>query len=174
MSARAARRSLDQRAITVAGALRFRPLADGVPEILAGAAGLENPVRWVHSVEAPRVATLLHGGELLLMTGLGLPDDEAGQRRFIASLAERGVAGVVIELGSALTRIPRGLVSEAEARNLPLIALHREVPFVEVTEVLHRELVNQQTIALERGEEAHRRFTELVLEGAGVAEVLQA
>src|SRR5579871_853928 len=60
MSARAARRSLDQRAITVAGALRFRPLADGVPEILAGAAGLQHAVRWVHSVEAPRVATLLH------------------------------------------------------------------------------------------------------------------
>jgi hypothetical protein len=67
------RASADLRGITVAAALRSRPLADGVPEILAGAAGLNKPVRWVHSVEAPRIASLLRGGELLLMTGIGLP-----------------------------------------------------------------------------------------------------
>lgn len=164
----------DSRGITVAAALRSRPLADGVPEILAGAAGLNKPVRWVHSVEAPRIASLLRGGELLLMTGMGIAEDEPAQRRFIVSLAERDVAGVVIELGTVLTKIPPALLSEAEARSLPLIALHREVPFVEVTEVLHREIVNHQALALERGEEAHRRFTDLVLEGAGVAEVLEA
>jgi purine catabolism regulator len=160
--------------MTVAAALRSRPLADGVPEILAGAAGLDNPVRWVHSVEATRIASLLRGGELLLLTGMGLPDDESAQRRFIASLAERQVAGLVIELGTAITKVPRALLSEAEARDLPLIALHREVAFVEVTEVLHREIVNHQALVLERGDEAHRRFTDLVLEGAGVAEVLEA
>jgi PucR family transcriptional regulator, purine catabolism regulatory protein len=168
------RASADLRGITVAAALRSRPLADGVPEILAGAAGLNKPVRWVHSVEAPRIASLLRGGELLLMTGMGLPEDDASQRRFMAALAERDVAGVVIELGTALNKMPLALISEAEACNLPLIALHREVPFVEVTEVLHREIVNHQALALERGEEAHRRFTDLVLEGAGVPEVLEA
>lgn len=158
----------------MAGALRSPSLADGVPEILAGAAGLDTPLRWVHSVESPGIASLLRGGELLLMTGIGLPNDEAAQRRFVASLAERQVAGVVIELGTAFTRVPRALVSEAEAHALPLIALHREVPFVEVTEALHREIVNRQALALQRGDEAHRRFTELVLDGAGVAEILEA
>ena len=158
----------------MAGALRSPPLADGVPEILAGAAGLDKPLRWVHSVESPGIASLLRGGELLLMTGIGLPDDEAAQRRFVGSLVERQVAGVVIELGTAFTRVPRVLVSEAEAHDLPLIALHREVPFVEVTEALHREIVNRQALALQRGDEAHRRFTELVLDGAGVAEILAA
>jgi PucR family transcriptional regulator, purine catabolism regulatory protein len=66
------------------------------------------------------------------------------------------------------------VVAEAEARKMPLIVLHREIPFVEVTEALHREIVNREALALERAEEAHRRFTELMLEGAGVAEVLAA
>jgi PucR family transcriptional regulator, purine catabolism regulatory protein len=105
------RASADLRGITVAAALRSRPLADGVPEILAGAAGLNKPVRWVHSVEAPRIASLLRGGELLLMTGMGLPEDDASQRRFMAALAERDVAGVVIELGTALNKMPLALIS---------------------------------------------------------------
>lgn len=160
--------------LTVGRALRVFPFDRGAPEILAGAARLDNPIRWVHSGEALQIASLLRGGELLMMTGMGLPDNETAQRRFIAALAERRIAGVVIELGTALARVPRAMVSEAEARALPLIALHREIPFVEVTEALHREIVNEQALALERGDEAHRRFSELVLEGAGVPEVLAA
>jgi purine catabolism regulator len=115
---------------------------------------------------------VLRGGELLLSTGMGLPSGDAAQRRFVASLAERDVAGLVIELHTSIDRVPRAVIAEAEARGLPLIALHREIRFVEVTEALHREIVNRRVRALERGEEAHRRVFELVLEGAGVPEVL--
>ncbi len=160
--------------ITVAAALRLAPLSDGVPEVLAGAAGLENPIRWVHSGEWMEMASVLRGGELLLSTGMALPESAAAQRRFVASLAERAIAGLVIELHTSIDRVPKDVVAEAEARGLPLIALHREIPFVEVTEALHREIVGRQALALERAEEAHRRFTELMLEGAGVPEVLAA
>jgi purine catabolism regulator len=160
--------------ITVAAALRLPPLTDGVPEVLAGAAGLENPIRWVHSGEWLEMASVLRGGELLLSTGMALPESASAQRRFVASLAERAIAGLVIELHTSIDRVPKEVVSEAERRGLPLIALHREIPFVEVTEALHREIVGRQALALERAEAAHRRFTELMLDGAGVAEVLAA
>lgn len=160
--------------ITVAAALRLVPLREGVPEVLAGAASLSNRIRWVHSGEWVGMASVLRGGELLLTTGMGLPDGAAAQKRFIASLAERGIAGLVIELHTSIDQVPKAVVAEAEQRALPLIVLHREIPFVEVTEALHREIVNRQALALERGEEAHRRFTELMLQGAGVPEVLQA
>jgi purine catabolism regulator len=160
--------------ITVAAALRLDPLRAGVPEVLAGAASLGNPIRWVHSGEWLEMASVLRGGELLLTTGMGLPDEPAAQRRFVASLAERAIAGLVIELHTSIDHVPKAVVAEAEARRMPLIALHREIPFVEVTEALHREIVNRQALALERAEEAHRRFTELMLEGAGVTEVLAA
>lgn len=162
------------REITVAAALRLDPLRAGVPEVLAGAASLGNPIRWVHSGEWLEMASVLRGGELLLTTGMALPDEPSAQRRFVASLAERAIAGLVIELHTSIAHVPKAVVAEAEARKMPLIALHREIPFVEVTESLHREIVNRQALALERAEEAHRCFTELMLEGAGVPEVLAA
>ena len=159
--------------ITVAAALRLGPLSEGVPEVLAGAGSLKNPIRWVHSGEWLEMASVLRGGELLLTTGMGFPDSPSAQRKFIASLAERSIAGLVIELHTSIDQVPRAVVEEAEARHLPLIVLHREVPFVEVTESLHREIVGQQALALEHAEQAHRRFTELILDGAGVPEVLE-
>jgi purine catabolism regulator len=169
---RAGRRTEEE--ITVAAALRLDPLRAGVPEVLAGAASLGNSIRWVHSGEWLEMASVLRGGELLLSTGMALPDEASAQRRFIASLADRSIAGLVIELHTSITHVPKALVAEAEARKMPLIALHREIPFVAVTEALHREIVNRQALALERAEEAHRCFTELMLEGAGVPEVLAA
>ncbi len=164
----------DDEEITVEAALRLAPLSGGVPEVLAGAGALSNRIRWVHTGEWLEMASVLRGGELLLTTGMGLPDDPSTQRRFIVSLAERGIAGLVVELHTSIERIPKAVVVEAEARALPLIALHREIAFVEVTEALHREIVGRQALALERAEEAHRRFTDLMLEGAGVPEVLEA
>jgi PucR family transcriptional regulator, purine catabolism regulatory protein len=161
-------------ALTVDAAMRLPAMRCGMPEVLASKRHLDRPVRWVHAGEVPNMASLLRGGELLLTTGMGLQGGEPAQRRFIAELAERQVAALAIELGSTFQTVPDPLVSEADANGLPLIALHREVPFVEITEALHREIVNRQFVVMRRSDELHRRFTELVLEGAGIPEVLAA
>jgi PucR family transcriptional regulator, purine catabolism regulatory protein len=109
-----------------------------------------------------------------LTTGMGLRGGEGEQRRFIAELSDREVAALAIELGSTFEVVPDPLVSEAQARGLPLIVLHREVAFVEITEALHREIVNRQFMVMRRSNELHRRFTALVLEGAGIPDVLTA
>jgi purine catabolism regulator len=160
--------------VTVRGALALEPVRRGVPEVLAGEDHLDRGVRWAHSGEVPNMASLLKGGELLLTTGMGLQRSEEEQRRFITELADRSVAAVAIELGTTFTTIPEALVDEARKRGLPLIALHREVPFVEITEALHHEIVNRQFMVMRRGDELHRSFTELVLAGAGIPEVLHA
>ncbi|MEA2246166.1 MAG: PucR family transcriptional regulator, purine catabolism regulatory protein, partial [Solirubrobacteraceae bacterium] len=158
--------------ITVDMALRLPSLRRGAPQVVAGRQNLHRPVRWVHSSEVPHIASLLKGDELLLLTGMGIARGQAAQRRFVADLDERGVAGVVFELGQVFDRLPPALVEEARARGLPLIELHREVPFVEVTEELHSNIVNRQLAVLRRADELHSRFTQLLLDGSGIPEVL--
>ena len=65
-------------------------------------------------------------------------------------------------------------MARAEQRGLPVIAFRRGVPFVEITEAIHGAIVNRQYALLRRGEAIHRRFTELVLEGQGIPEVMDA
>ena len=118
--------------------------------------GCSRTVRWVHAGEVPNIASLLKGGELLLTTGYGLGTRPAEQRAFVRTLADRGIAALVVELGPRFTRLPAALVETARAAGLPLVQLHREVPFVTVTEEIHTEIVNGHYALLQRAEEVHR------------------
>ncbi|MFE1954506.1 PucR family transcriptional regulator [Streptomyces sp. NPDC059524] len=159
--------------VTVQRALELPGLRGGLPEVIAGAERLQRPVRWVHAGEVPNIASLLKGGELLLTTGFGIGTRPAEQRAFVRKLAERGIAALVIELGQRFVRLPAALVETARAAGLPLVQLHREVPFVTVTEEIHTEIVNGHYALLQRAEEVHRRCTEALLGGGGVPQVLR-
>ncbi|MFC9124409.1 PucR family transcriptional regulator [Streptomyces sp. NPDC057067] len=158
--------------ITVRRALELPGLRGGVPEVLTCADRLDRAVRWVHAGEAPNIPALLKGGELLLTTGLGLGSRPADQRVFVRKLADRGIAALVVELGPRFDRLPAAIVEAARTAGLPLVQLHREVPFVAVTEEIHTEIVNGHYALLQRAEEVHRRCTEAVLGGGGVPQVL--
>ncbi|MFY1594944.1 PucR family transcriptional regulator [Micromonospora sp. WMMD737] len=159
---------------TVREVLALDPVRHGAPRLVAGDAGLDRPVRWVHVTEVPDIAPLLGGGELVLTTGIGLPADDAGLRAFIGDLADVGVSGLVVELGRRyVSGVPRVMAAAAERRGLPLVELRRATPFVRITEAVHALIVDAQLTELRATEEIHQRFTELSVEGAGPGEVVR-
>ncbi|MET8042754.1 PucR family transcriptional regulator ligand-binding domain-containing protein [Micromonospora sp. NPDC005215] len=159
---------------TVREVLALDPVRHGAPRMVAGDAGLDRPVRWVHVAEVPDIATLLGGGELVLTTGIGLPGDDAGLRAFIGDLADVGVSGLVVELGRRyLSGVPRVMAAAAERRGLPLVELRRATPFVRITEAVHALIVDAQLTELRATEEIHQRFNDLSVEGADAAEVIR-
>ncbi|EWM67899.1 MULTISPECIES: PucR family transcriptional regulator [unclassified Micromonospora] len=160
--------------MTVRDVLELPALQQAGPRVMAGRDRLDAPVRWVHVAEIPEIADLLRGGELVLTTGIGLPPDDDGLRRWIDGLAAVGAAGVVVELGRRFGgTLPAALVEQARSRNLPLVALQREMRFVAVTEVVHSVIVEEQTAELLAKDEIHRIFTELSVEGAEPRQVLR-
>jgi purine catabolism regulator len=159
---------------TVREVIALDPVRHGAPRVVAGEAGLDGPVRWVHIAEVPDIASLLRGGELVLTTGIGLPADDAGIRAFITDLAEVGVAGLVVELGRRYaSSVPKVMVAAAQRRRLPLVELRRPTPFVRITEAVHALIVDAQLTELRATEEIHQRFTELSVEGADPADVVR-
>jgi purine catabolism regulator len=159
--------------MTVRGALALRLLQGGAPEVVSAADTLDREIRWAHAGDAPKLMGQLKGGELVLTTGLGLRD-ERKQRRFVRDLADRDVAALVLELGEVFPSAPKALVSEAREQGLPLVVLHREVPFAEVTEAINRQLLQDRALDAKQADELQRRFTELMLQGGGIPDVLGA
>jgi phosphoribosylcarboxyaminoimidazole (NCAIR) mutase len=115
----------------------------GQPQVVAAADRLDVPVRWVHAIELTDVGRLLRGGELVLSTGIALPDSDAGLGAYVEELASAGVCGLAIELGRRYARtLPVPLAAAAARCGLPLIAFGREVPFVEITEAVHARIID--------------------------------
>ena len=151
---------------TVGAILRLPALVRAAPEVAAGARHLSNEVRWVHVSELGDISRLLRGGELLLTTGIALDLSSQGLERYVASLAERHVAGLVVEFGRRLEEAPPAMVTAAERSGLPLVVLRREARFVEVTEQAHEFIIDSQVTELRFRQEIHEAFTEMAVEGA--------
>src|SRR5215472_18805091 len=91
----------------------------GRPQVMAAEHRLDAPVRWVHAAELADVGRLLRGGELLLSTGIALPESPDGLAEFVDGLVSASVAGLAIELGRRYTgTLPSALVAAAEAHGL--------------------------------------------------------
>jgi purine catabolism regulator len=158
--------------VTLRQVLDLDVLRKAGARVVAGADGLDRPVRWVHIAEIPDIAELIKGGELLLTTGIGISPTAAAQRRYMTEIADAGAVGLVVELGRMFTSIPPGMVQVAQQRGFPLIALERETRYIEVTEAVHRAIVSDQYTVLHQAEEISRDFTDLILGGAGIREII--
>ncbi|MGH3444516.1 MAG: PucR family transcriptional regulator [Nocardioidaceae bacterium] len=160
--------------LTIREALAVPALAAADPQVVAGSAHLDRAVRWVHVAELPDIAPLLKGGELLLTTGMGLVENPALRRRYLDQLVEAGCAGVVVELGRNFRAMPAEMVETAERLGIPLIALGSQTRFVEVTEQVHRAILSRHYDLLDTVEAMNRRFTTMILGGAGIPQILSA
>ena len=159
---------------TLAEVLELPAVRAAAPRVRAGDDKLgKRQVRWVHVSEVSDIASLLEGGELILTTGIALPDAEDELVRYVGDLSRVGVAGLAVELGRHYRdALPDALVDAAAAAGLPLIELRRVSPFVAVTQAVHTRILDARMQELIASDAAHQAFTELTLTGQGPQQVV--
>jgi PucR family transcriptional regulator, purine catabolism regulatory protein len=158
--------------LTVRDVLCLDVVATWGPEVVAGAAHLDRPVRWLHVAEATDVAVMLVGGEMVLTTGLLLAGDDQAQVDYIESMRRVDVAAVVLGLGRAFRTTPEPMRRAAERCGVPLIVLHRPAPFVRLTEEVHSRLLYGRFAALNLSDDIRSSLTALNLSGATLQQLL--
>lgn len=158
--------------LSVADVLDMPVVRAGQPEVVGGGP-LDRPVRWVHASELPDVAALLVVRELILTTGQALAGSDAATVAYLEALAAAGVSGLVVELGTSVRELPPVVARTADRVGLPVVALHRVVRFVEITEAVHRAIVADQYAELEFARTVHETFTALSVRRASLAEIVR-
>src|SRR3954469_18723224 len=98
-------------------------------KVVAGEAGLDRAVRWVHISELEDPTPWLSGGELLLTTGLQLGGG-ADQHAYVEPLADHQLAGIGLGTGFSHDTVPEALAATADERGLPLFEVPYEMPFI--------------------------------------------
>ncbi|MBE2318016.1 PucR family transcriptional regulator ligand-binding domain-containing protein [Solirubrobacter sp. CPCC 204708] len=139
-------------------------LEDLALQVVAGAAGLDRAVRWVHISELADPTPWLSGGELLLTTGLGVGDG----REYVERLVAHGLTGLGFGTGFSHERVPPALRETADAHGFPVFEVPYETPFIAITERAASLLVNEQYAVLRRALSAHERLELVVLSERGL------
>ncbi|WP_437349177.1 PucR family transcriptional regulator [Paenibacillus humicus] len=132
-----------QRPLTVRDTLLSPHFAQAL--VAAGSSGLDREIRWVHILEISEADELLHGGEMILTTGVGFRGEAAERRRFLATLIRRGAACLCIELGPYMACLPEEWIVQAEEAGFPLIVFSGKVRYVDITHDLHRLILGLQS-----------------------------
>lgn len=158
---------------TAAELLALPEVQAGAPELAAGQHGLKRSVRWAHVAADTGIAKAVDGGELVLMTATAWPDDPRKQAVFTDELIAAGISAIALELGRGLDSTPELMIRSCNAHDVPLIVLHHEVRFVQITQRVHQRILSAQTEALQAREEVHKMLTELGLNRSPVDYVVE-
>ena len=106
--------------------------------VAAGEAGLDHPIRWVHTSELVDPTPWLSGGELLLTTGIGVGSNAPEQRSYLGRLVQAEVAGLGFGLGFGFETVPAAIREEATVRGFAVLEVPYPVPFIAIADILRR------------------------------------
>lgn len=114
-------------------------------QLVAGQAGLNRLVRWVHFIDLPDVLPWVQGGELLIITGIGLQGEHGRLIELVQGVIHKKLAGLIINIGPYIQTIPDEVLELADKAHFPLFELPWEVKIIEVTREICSHIVRKQT-----------------------------
>ena len=135
---------------------------------LAGKDGWSNSISWVHLVEDTTIIRHFWGKELAVTTGLGFPTQEAIME-LASHLVQRHAAGLIVNTGNYIEKLPDSLLAYCEENHLPLLTVPWEIHLSDmmkdfsirifVQESTDEEVVNALIAAVEQpdNQDAYRK-----------------
>lgn len=141
--------------------------------ILAGHEGINRMVKWVHIVEATSIRNLLKGHELILSTGIAWKEDKELFISLVEELIQQNAAGLCIEIDTYISEIPQEVIALANEHQFPIILFPEEVPFVEITQDIHTDIINQQYQKISNLENYSQRLNKRLLSVETYEDILQ-
>ncbi len=137
--------------------------------IVAGKAGMDTVVSWVHMLEDETIVSRFHGEELAITTGM-----KAGQPNWLLKLvqemAQGECAGIIINTGKYLEEIPQEVITWCNDNRFPLLEMPWEISITSLIQDFCMRIIDQtqyekkfsnvfrEVIQGRGNEEEHRRI----------------
>jgi purine catabolism regulator len=137
--------------------------------IIAGADGLDRPVRRLNVMTVPNIVRWTKQDEFLLTTGYPLPRRSEEFCQLIEQLAGNGLAGLGVKLDEYLAEVPPAAVELADRAAFPIVVIPATSPLDDVLSQTFETIVNRQAAALARRQQIHDAFLGIALTGGGLA-----
>lgn len=114
-------------------------------ELVGGSIGLEKCIEWVYvseCLEDPLEGIKwLQGGEIVIITGVGIKSDISVLTKLIEGISEKSGAALIVNVGKYIKEIPKEAIEIADKLQIPLFALPWEVRLIEVSKEISNAII---------------------------------
>lgn len=117
--------------------------------LVAGSAGADRQVGWAHVSELEDPTPWLQGSELVMTTGIAVPERPAKQRAYVALLDEHGVSALAVSEELLAPPLSKAMLAEADRRAFPILTVSLQVPFIAISQEVaaHNHVTAQRRLA---------------------------
>lgn len=113
--------------------------------LMTGRENAGNAVRWVNIMEILDSIDRVKSGELLITTGYDL-DKAQEHRNLVARLKANGIAGLMIQTGYYIDKIPVYLLEAGRKHQFPILELPARYSFSELLHTMIREIMKEDVL----------------------------
>lgn len=129
-------------------AVRFWELYEETKEqfrlrIIAGKAGMDTVVSWVHMLEDETIVSRFHGEELAITTAMKAAKS-GWLLKLVKKMAADACAGIIINTGMYLESIPDEVANWCEVHNFPLLEMPWEISITELIQAYCMRIIDQK------------------------------
>ncbi len=141
-------------------------------KIIAGHEGIDRPMSRITVMDAPDSYKWISGGEFVMTTGYILKNDDKGFLDIVKKLEKKGAAGLGIKLKRFIKELPISVYNYANENNFTIIEIPMEYSFFDIMNPVLSKIINDQALLLQYSEKIHRSFTEIVINGGTLQEII--
>lgn len=109
-------------------------------KLIAGEAGLDRIINWVHVSEIPEVVEWVEGGVLLFITGITIQDNVDALLKLVEDINKKKLSGLVINVGPYIKSTPQKVIDLANSVDFPIFELPFSVKLIEITHIIFKEI----------------------------------
>jgi len=114
-------------------------------KLVAGVDGTWRHILGAHVIEMANVSNYIKEGELLFISGVALKNKETELKKIVESSASKNIAGIFVETGPFIKKIPECVIELANKFKMPLIEIPFEVPVGEIISKIYYLLYNNDS-----------------------------
>lgn len=140
--------------------------------VVAGHRGLNKEVQSVNMMDAPDIIDFLKAEQLLLTTAYSIKNRPEALLELVEQMAKQGCAGLGLKIQRFLKVIPEDVIELADHLEFPIIELPVEPSLGEVVNESLKLILEERTEELDYALDIHRKFTDIIISGKGLHEVV--
>ncbi|MTT31798.1 hypothetical protein GMB86_07215 [Terrilactibacillus sp. BCM23-1] len=111
--------------------------------LLAGEQGLDNLVRWIHTVESLDMSDFLHGNEMTFTTGVGLKEEE-DLFNLIKQNVKNSASGMIVNIGPFIKNVTPEMIAYCNEHDFPLFSVPWHIYLADVIRIFTYELLQSE------------------------------